>query len=771
MPEHKVLYISYNGGTELITRSQVIPYLRGLSGEGFSFDLLTFEKKTSPFQTKEYISEIENQIATSNIRWHTLRYHKSPSLLATSYDIFTGIVYSAFLIAKNKYSIVHARQIVPAAICVVLKSFFNIRWVFDMRGLVAEEYVGHGVWREGGVKFRLVKWFEKKALLSADSIVVLTGAHKEVLKKLPFLKGVEKPISVIPCCVDSSRFKPLSEGRKEELLRSLGLSKGFILLYLGSLGTCYFLDKMFEFFKTLKARDSSAQFLFLTNYDADTIMAEAKKSGVEPSSVYVKFAEPSRVHELAALGDAGIYFINPYKKFGSCPIKMGEYLASGIALVINSGIGDGDRLVADNDIGVILKDFKEEDYKTGAERLFELLQEDDIKGRCRKAAEGYMSLELGVRRYREIYAGVISSSARKKLRVLFLVPYPTEGASNRVRVEQFMPYLKTKGIMSKIRPFFNTRFYRIVYLPHRYPEKIFWFLVCTFNRLLDIFRAIRYDIVFIHREAYPLDGAIIESILYKMKKPIIFDFDDAIFFPNTSPQNMYIERFKKPQKVSRIIEMSSHVIAGNSYLKDFASRYNNKITVIPSSVDTEKYRPTPPRADKKEIVIGWIGSNTTKDFLRDLEDVFVQLSGRYKNLVFKFVGADFPRMKVNNVVNKKWSLRDEVSDLQSFDIGIMPLPDNEWAKGKCGFKAILYMACGLPVVASPVGANLEIIENERTGFFASTNEEWIDRLSRLIEDEALRRSMGERGRTRAIERYSLLFTAPLFYDGLKKAAK
>ncbi len=352
------------------------------------------------------------------------------------------------------------------------------------------------------------------------------------------------------------------------------------------------------------------------------------------------------------------------------------------------------------------------------------------------------------------------------MRILFIVPYPLEGASNRIRVEQFLPYLKLRGITYKVRPFINRRFYRILYLPSRYIEKTFWFVMCTLNRILDIIRALRYDIIFIHREVYPFGGPIIEAVLYKIGKPIIFDFDDAIFLPNTSRQNIYIDMFKNPDKVHGIIRMSNLVIAGNEYLGSYALRFNKNVIVIPSSIDTEKYRPMQTKVERDGIVVGWIGSNTTKVFLYDIEDVFVKLSRKFKNLSFKIVGAKFECPRLNNVINKEWSLEDEIKDLQDFDIGIMPMPDNDWTRGKCGFKAILYMALGIPAVCSSIGVNRTIIKDGVNGFLAAGHDEWLDRLSKLIEDEALREKVGLEGRKTIEAFYSVKANSSKFIEAL-----
>lgn len=355
------------------------------------------------------------------------------------------------------------------------------------------------------------------------------------------------------------------------------------------------------------------------------------------------------------------------------------------------------------------------------------------------------------------------------MKVLFIVPYPTEGASNRIRVEQFIPFLEAIGIHCKLRPFMNRRFFRILYLPHKYVEKIFWFIICTINRFFDLIRAWSYDVVFIHREAYPFGDAYFEMLLFRMKKKIIFDFDDAIFLPNTSEHNVYIERFKRPDKVSKIIKMSTHVIAGNSYLRDFAVKFNKNVTIIPSSIDTEKYRSVEDK-NTREVVIGWIGSNTTGPFLYELEDVFAKLEEKYKNLKFKIIGYIFHSSKVKNVISKSWSLAGEYEDIRSIDIGVMPSPDNMWTRGKCGFKAILCMACGIPVVSSPVGVNTEIVKDGINGFLAKDSTEWFDKLSILVGDEKLRHDMGRKGRAMVEEKYSVHTNMPVVLKIIKSEA-
>jgi len=355
------------------------------------------------------------------------------------------------------------------------------------------------------------------------------------------------------------------------------------------------------------------------------------------------------------------------------------------------------------------------------------------------------------------------------MKILFLVPYPTEGASNRLRVEQYLPFLRQEGIEYRVRPFVSRGFYRILYLRGHYIKKVAYFILCTINRLFDIIRAINFDIVFIHREAYPIGPPVIESLLRMLGKKIIFDFDDAIFLPSTSKTNVFVERFKNPNKVANIIRMSDYVIAGNAYLKNYADKFNKNIAVIPTPIDTDRYSRVPnAKKEKERIVIGWMGSVTTQDYLESMKEVFLSISREFHSVHFKIVGGKIDLNGVKNVEFKEWRLEEEIPDLLDFDIGIMPMPDDHWTRGKCGFKIILYMSMGIATVCSPVGVNTDIIKDGENGFLAEDSREWVDKLSRLIKDTDTRGYFSRKGRELAEHFYSLKVNAPQFIGVLKK---
>lgn len=357
------------------------------------------------------------------------------------------------------------------------------------------------------------------------------------------------------------------------------------------------------------------------------------------------------------------------------------------------------------------------------------------------------------------------------MKVLFWVPYPTEGASNRYRVEQYLPYLRESGINFSVHPFWSSSAFWVLYKRGNYFRKTHFFLCGILSRILDLLQIFRYDVIFIHREACPMGGAFFENILNWLKKPFIFDFDDAIFLPSSSKSNSFIEKFRKPSNVAEIIRKSRYIIAGNSYLADFASRYNNCISVIPTAIDTDKYYPVGHKKSNNKVVIGWVGSVTTAEFLAMLRGVFIKLSTKFRNIEFKIIGGNFSIHGLNNVISRPWSLDGEINDLRYFDIGIMPMPDNQWTKGKCGFKAILYMSMAIPCICSPVGVNNEIITDGVNGFLADSDEEWIEKLSLLIEDPELRYKIGLEGRKTVEETYSVKKNALKFIEVIQRVYK
>lgn len=404
-----ILYISYNGLLEEILGSQVVPYIRELAKKGYGFTLLTFEKRDKWNEAgKEEINRIKNELKEAGIDWHGLRYHKRISLLAKFFDVFAGFIYAVFLFYSKRIRIVHARSVIPAVVALMPK-LLGARFIFDTRGLLAEEYVGGGQWENNSLKYKIVKFWEKIALMAADEIVVLTEKHRKYLLEIPFFnKGKNRRrITVIPCCVDLSRFRD-NFSEKSLLKEKNGLKDKFIYLYLGKIGTHYMMREMVDFFSVALEKNPDSRFVILTQSCHDELLAILEEKKISPDKVVIKKPYFHEIPSLISVADAGIFFISPYKKFGSSPIKLGEFLSCSIPVIINKGVGDTEELVRENKVGVVIEGFERVSYDKAIREFLELIKEGDALGqRCRKTAMRELSLELGVERYNAIYERVL----------------------------------------------------------------------------------------------------------------------------------------------------------------------------------------------------------------------------------------------------------------------------------------------------------------------------------------------------------------------------
>jgi glycosyltransferase involved in cell wall biosynthesis len=364
----------------------------------------------------------------------------------------------------------------------------------------------------------------------------------------------------------------------------------------------------------------------------------------------------------------------------------------------------------------------------------------------------------------------------RPIRVLALSPIPEEGAGCRFRIAQFIPYLESVGFEVTLRSLFTPEFFRLVYRPRRYLRKALVFAALALKRIGSLVESGRYDVIFLYRELFPIGPALVERLLAaRGRPPLVLDFDDAIFLPNVSEANQLIAALKQPDKTAAIIRLSDRVITGNDYLAAYARRFTAAVTTIPTSVDTDLFVParTPPGNGSpaaRDPVVGWIGSPTTVSYIRGLADVLRRVRERHR-FVLRVSGTGDP-LRVPGVVvqHEPWTLDREVELFNTCDVGVYPLADDEWSKGKCGFKAIEFMACGVPVIAAAVGVNCDIIQDGVNGFLASTDDEWVDKLGRLLSDPALRRRFAVEGR-RTVERsYSLRVNAPRLAETLRAAA-
>ncbi len=354
------------------------------------------------------------------------------------------------------------------------------------------------------------------------------------------------------------------------------------------------------------------------------------------------------------------------------------------------------------------------------------------------------------------------------MKILFLIPYPPgESPSQRFRFEQYLDLLRDQGHTFRLAPFLPPHRWRLFYQPGNTLARIGMIISGFARRFSLIFSVPQYDRVFIHREAAPLGPPLIEWLIAKLlRKKIIYDFDDAIWTTD-KPNESSIERtLRWRSKVSSICRWSHKVSCGNEYLRQYAARFNPSAVLNPTTIDTERlHNPSnfaSPVKDPNRIVIGWTGSHSTLKYLYLLKDVLLQVQQKYPAMTLLVIADKPPELQLPGAMFRPWSAETEISDLLMTDIGIMPLPHDEWSEGKCGFKALQYMALGIPAVASAVGVNTTIIRHLENGCLCTTDDEWVAVLESLIADGDLRKRLGNAGRRTVIDHYSVASNASTF---------
>jgi glycosyltransferase involved in cell wall biosynthesis len=350
-----------------------------------------------------------------------------------------------------------------------------------------------------------------------------------------------------------------------------------------------------------------------------------------------------------------------------------------------------------------------------------------------------------------------------------LVPYPLGSApSQRFRVEQWLPDLEAAGVHVDLVPFADDHLSRLLREPGRPLAKTWRGLGAVGRRLWRCLGVRRYDAVLVHRAACIMGPALVERVVRLLGRPIIFDFDDAIYLLHTSAANSRWGWLKFPGKTAALCRLSSRVVVGNHFLAEYAGRFSPHVAVVPSSVDTTLFVPRRRPSPSGKVVIGWSGSTTSQTYL----DEFVPLLRRLAALpgVELRVHSDRrPDWEGIPVVWRPWAAATEADELAAFDIGIMPMPDTVWAKGKCAMKALLYMAMGVPAVCSAVGTNCEVIRHGENGLLATTTEEWLDVLTALARNPELRARLGDAGRRTVEEEYSMRACAARFAEVVRDA--
>jgi glycosyltransferase involved in cell wall biosynthesis len=405
----KILFVSYDGLTDPLGQSQVLPYLLNLSKLGYEITILSTEKEDNFYKNKELIASICNG---SGIRWEYVFYTKNPPIISTIRDVFSLKKKARALQKELSFKIIHCRSYIAALIGVYMKRKYTIKFLFDIRGFWADERVDGGIWNLNNPAFKLVyNYFKKKEkayFLSADAAVSLTHNGKSEIISWDYMKNVNYDISVIPCCADLNYFNYKKNIENVDVKNELGISAGNkVICYLGSTGTWYMIDEMLDYFKVHVEKYPNTSFLWITKDNPAKILEKSKERGIE-SKIVIKGSERKELPQLLSICDASIFFIKPlYSKKASSPTKMAELLGMGIPLICNTGVGDTDEILKKENVGLVTQEFTKRSYRELVESFDNLLSIP--KSKLRSVAQKYFSLETGVKQYAEIYKKILAN--------------------------------------------------------------------------------------------------------------------------------------------------------------------------------------------------------------------------------------------------------------------------------------------------------------------------------------------------------------------------
>lgn len=402
----RILYLTYDGLTDPLGQSQIIPYLSGLANNGYKITIISFEKST---QFKKRNNTINLLLNEYGIDWKYISYTKNPPIIGTLWDIYRLTKFAKELYNKQHFNIVHCRSYITSLVGLNLKSKYGIKFLFDMRGFYADERVDGKIWNRSNPIFNYVyRYFKKKEiefLTKADYTISLTENGKNEIHNWNTIPNQPIPIEVIPCCADLNHFshKNTNSNKVNQLKKEFGIKQDdFILSYLGSIGTWYMLPEMLHFFKELLKEKPNSKFLFITQESTDFILSSCLEQEIPTNKIIVKKANREDIPNYLMLSQVNLFFILPvFSKKASSPTKMGEVLSMGIPIICNSGVGDVDDILENSNCGLIIKQFNELEYLKIINQIDTLL--NIPKEEIILISEKNFSLEKGIEKYKQVY--------------------------------------------------------------------------------------------------------------------------------------------------------------------------------------------------------------------------------------------------------------------------------------------------------------------------------------------------------------------------------
>ena len=399
-----ILYLSYDGILEPLGESQVLSYLERLSAD-YDITLISFEKRDDTSKENRFL-KFKTRLKEGGICWYPLRYHKTPPVLSTAYDVARAWWCAVRWRRRNPSGIAHARGYVAGLVALFIKQRGRIRFLFDMRGFWPEEKIEAGHWAKSSISYRMAKWCERRFFERSDAIVSLTEAGVGQFKELGYKIDPNLPVKVIPTCVDMHRF--CFKTRDQSLIDSLGLAGCTVIGCVGTMSGWYLRQDMLSYLALCASQLTNVKVLVVTREDHDQLRADAVLAGLDSEQLVIVRATFEEMPLFIRLMDCGVFFIRPtFSKKGSAATKLGELLACGVPVVINAGVGDSEDIVRRGRTGVVLPDITRTSFEESMEAVQAMLGDSDTRHRCRQTAEEIFDLDQGVRAYKNLYTQLL----------------------------------------------------------------------------------------------------------------------------------------------------------------------------------------------------------------------------------------------------------------------------------------------------------------------------------------------------------------------------
>jgi len=795
MPDRVVsLYICPWSLIDPLAQSQSLGYLNILTKYGYRFALITFE--TSRFSLKEEeLQKVKEGLAEAGINWYPVEWHLGSTLPQKIKSGFSAMLMTFKAVWKHNPRIIHSRSSTPALFALLAAKIFGKKFLYDADSILSQEYVDVGHWSKESLNFKILAKAESLARGRADKVIVLT----EMLKK-DFVNrfGVEAPIEVIPCCVDVDEFAALPEVRNEKR-RELKLGDEKLLVYVGKIGVRYQVEKVFEFFKT--ARENFEAKLLIVSLDAPGKFDEiAAAVGVSKESYFIVNSKKNQVKEWLSAADAGIAFIKQAEcERGSSPIKISEYLASGLPVLISDNIGDVSSLVEREKIGLVVKEHNAENYRLLATRLKELWNDEWIAQRCRQTAGRAFDLyQVGGRKYFDLYEGL---SRSQKVDSFYICPWSLQDSLSQSQSLSYLKGLTANGYKFALMTFENPVFKSELALERQIKDElagrgIFWYPVqyrkgtSIFNKFFESMSGLLTGLSILRkhcpsivhsRSSLPTAIAVTLSKAFKLK--FLYDADSMLSeeYADTGHWSRDDNAYKLTARLEGWARRNATemIVLTETLREDLRRQYHVKvpIEVIPCCVDTEKFKFTAEGRRQKRAELGltneklltYVGKVGSWYLVEETFDFFKAFYQEQPASRLLIVSRDEPKIfhqiaRERGISPDLYFVRSashsEVAEwLSASEIGLCLIKQARSKRGSSPVKFAEYLSVGLPVVSTDgIGDCTRVIENEKVGVVlretnAAAYREAVKQLSNLCAEDP--EELARRCRKTAEKEFSL----------------